>query len=73
VRYDTITSISCIDKALQASVSVYSFKRALQKFPVVYQLAADNCFAQFIAVCRRAKMVAIDPRRPRRGSRLCRR
>jgi Putative transposase len=29
--------------------------------------------AQFIAVCRRAKMVAMGTRRPRRGSRLCRR
>ena len=29
--------------------------------------------AQFIAVCRRAKMVAMGTRRPRRGPRLCRR
>jgi len=33
VRYDAITFISCIDKVLQASVSVYRFKSAWQKFP----------------------------------------
>src|SRR5215470_7470552 len=32
-----------------------------------------GAFAQFIAVCRRSKMVATGTRRPRRGSRLCRR
>jgi hypothetical protein len=30
-------------------------------------------FAQFIAVCRRSKIGAIGMRKPRRGSRLCRR
>src|SRR5205807_7259227 len=29
--------------------------------------------AQFIAVCRRSKMMAMSTRRPRRGARLCRR
>jgi hypothetical protein len=28
---------------------------------------------QFLAVCRKARMVAMGPRRPRRSSRLCRR
>ena len=30
-------------------------------------------FAQFLAVCRRSRMVAMGTRRPRRGARLCRR
>jgi predicted MPP superfamily phosphohydrolase len=30
-------------------------------------------FAQFIAVCRRSKVVPMGTRKPRRGSRLCRR
>lgn len=31
--YDAIASISCVDKWLQAFMSLYSFKKALQKFP----------------------------------------
>jgi hypothetical protein len=30
-------------------------------------------FAQFIAVCRRSKMVSMSTRRPRKGWRLCKR
>ena len=30
-------------------------------------------FAQFIAVCRRSKMVSMSTRRPRKGLRLCKR
>src|SRR5438270_13278693 len=37
---------------------------------VIDQIKPD---AQFIAVCRRSKMVAMGTRSPRRGSRLCRR
>ena len=34
---------------------------------------SETGVAQFIAVCRRSKMVATSTRRPRRGLRLCRR
>jgi len=33
----------------------------------------QSIVAQFLAVCRRSKMMAMGTRRPRRGSRLCRR
>jgi len=33
----------------------------------------QNLVAQFLAVYRRSKMVAMGTRKPRRGSRLCRR
>src|SRR5262244_2187828 len=33
----------------------------------------QTVIAQFLTVCRRSKMVAMGTRRPRRGSRLCRR
>src|SRR5207302_10889523 len=35
--------------------------------------APVNLHAQFLAVCRRSKMVAMGTRSPRRDSRLCRR
>src|SRR5262245_10183268 len=35
--------------------------------------AAYVDFAQFLAVCRRSKVVSMGTRKPRRGSRLCRR
>src|SRR5215510_4447265 len=38
--------------------------------PLLY---ATPHVAQFLAVCRRSKMVAMGTRRPRRGLRLCRR
>jgi hypothetical protein len=40
---------------------------------LVKTLALHNWVAQFIAVCRRSKMVSMSTRSHRRGSRLCRR
>ena len=41
--------------------------------PSMQSYLNENIFAQFLAVCRRAKVVARGMRRPRSGARLCRR
>jgi NAD(P)-dependent dehydrogenase (short-subunit alcohol dehydrogenase family) len=64
--FDTAMHISCRARS-------WSPKRYCR--PCASAVPARSSFriAQFIAVCRRAKMVAMGTRRPRRGSRLCRR
>jgi hypothetical protein len=47
VRYDAITPISCIDKVLQASVSVYHFKSAWQKVPTCPGTGRFSAFLRF--------------------------
>ena len=47
MRYDAIISISCIDKVLQASVSVYHFKSAWQKFPTCPGTGRFSTFLRF--------------------------
>jgi hypothetical protein len=47
MRYDAITPISCIDKVLQASVSVHRFKSAWQNFPTGPGTGRFSAFVRF--------------------------
>jgi hypothetical protein len=47
MRYDAITSISCINKALQALVSVYRFKSAWQQFLTCPGTGRFSAFLRF--------------------------
>jgi 2-dehydropantoate 2-reductase len=74
---DDPTAVGIVDVVI-VGVKTWQLPEVARALPAL--VGPDTCVvplqngvAQFIAVCRRAKMVAMGTRRPRSGLRLCRR